>query len=276
MPFPPEAFIIGAQRSGTTSLAYLLGQHPDIELSDPKEPNFFTVNWERGLDWYRSCFKREADVLLDASVSYAMARVEGGAARGAAPRRIFETSPGARLVYLVRDPAERCYSAYWHDVRAGREKRSLREAVEARAYYADASYYHLQLSTFLEYFPLERFLIVSFREFGEDTRAVARRSARFLGAAREFALELSEPKNQAFLYNPATRMLRDAFGEGFMKAISSGARRAVPTALHPLIKRAVYDSVPTMNAADKAWLDERFGEDAAAFRRLTGVDVRGA
>lgn len=277
MAFPPEAFIIGAQRSGTTSLAYLLGQHPDIELSDPKEPNFFTVNWDRGLDWYRSCFKRDAAVLLDASVSYAMARIDADdAPRAAAPRRILEISPRARFVYMVRDPAERCYSAYWHDVRAGREKRPLREAVEARAYYADASYYHRQLSNFLECFGLERFLIVPFREFGEDAEGTARRAARFFGAEREFEFAMSEPKNQSFLYNPVTRAIRDTFGEGFMKAVSTGARRAVPSALHPLLKRAVYDAVPALDAADKAWLDDWFREDAAAFARLTGVDPAGA
>ena len=35
MPFPPEAFIIGAQRAGTTSLSALLDQHPGIVLSNP-------------------------------------------------------------------------------------------------------------------------------------------------------------------------------------------------------------------------------------------------
>jgi hypothetical protein len=41
MAFPPEAFIIGAQKAGTTSLADLLDQHPGIVVSNPKEPDFF-------------------------------------------------------------------------------------------------------------------------------------------------------------------------------------------------------------------------------------------
>ena len=75
MAFPPQAFIIGAQRSGTTSLAFLLNQHPMIALAEPKEPNFLTMNWENGIDWYRSCFSREDAILLDASVSYSMAKI---------------------------------------------------------------------------------------------------------------------------------------------------------------------------------------------------------
>lgn len=41
MAFPPEVYLIGAQKSGTTTLAYLLAQHPDICLSEPKETHFF-------------------------------------------------------------------------------------------------------------------------------------------------------------------------------------------------------------------------------------------
>src|SRR3569833_1019554 len=95
--FPPQAFIIGAQKSGTTSLAYLLDQHPMIGLATPKEPDFLTVNWDRGLDWYRACFREPKEILIDASVSYTMAEVNPDALPDAAvaPRRAFEMSPGA-------------------------------------------------------------------------------------------------------------------------------------------------------------------------------------
>lgn len=41
MPFPPEVFLIGAQKAGTTTLAYLLSQHPNICVAKNKEPHFF-------------------------------------------------------------------------------------------------------------------------------------------------------------------------------------------------------------------------------------------
>src|ERR1700759_5183389 len=164
MPFPPKAFIIGAQRSGTTSLSSLLDQHPGIVLSVPKEPDFFSVNWDRGLDWYRARFRRHDAILIDASVNYTMVPRHDGSDQlpDTVPRRIHELSPQAKFVYLVRDPGERCHSAYWHEVRAGRESRPLREVVERSAYYVMASYYHRQITTFLRYFSLDRFHIVRF------------------------------------------------------------------------------------------------------------------
>src|SRR5579871_4715010 len=108
MSFPPQAFLIGAQRAGTTSLSGLLDQHPDIVLSTPKEPDFFSVNWEEGLGWYRSRFHRDATILLDASVSYTMTGRDdaSGTLPDTVPSRILETSPHAKFIYLVRDPAE--------------------------------------------------------------------------------------------------------------------------------------------------------------------------
>ena len=68
MPFSANTFLIGAQRSGTTNLAHLLGFHPRIALSEPKEPVFFTRNWDRGFGWYEERFtNRERPITLDAS-----------------------------------------------------------------------------------------------------------------------------------------------------------------------------------------------------------------
>ena len=74
MAFPPKAFIIGAQKAGTTFLSYLLDQHPHITLAESKEPDFFTRHWEKGLEWYRKRFSGpEENILIDASTSYTAA-----------------------------------------------------------------------------------------------------------------------------------------------------------------------------------------------------------
>jgi hypothetical protein len=276
MPFPPQAFIIGAQRAGTTSLAELLNQHPEIELSNPKEPDFFSVHWEQGLDWYRSRFRRLDANLIDASVSYTMARKVPGSNElpDVVPRRIQQVSPEARFIYLVRDPAERCNSAYWHDVRAGREKRSLRMAVEQAAYYAMASYYHRQIVPFLHYFPLDRFLIVRFEDFAKDQISVADRCCGFLGLAdHNYTFRQIEPKNQAFLYNSFGQVLRDMLGQKPLEFASRIASSTLPTSLHSYAKRIVARSVDGLSPDDRAWLADWFSDDVAAFARLTGVQV---
>ena len=276
MSFPPEAFIIGAQRSGTTSLSAILDQHPSIGLSTPKEPDFFSVNWERGLDWYRACFRLPNATLIDASVSYTMAWPSPSSDElpDTVPRLIHQVSPQAKFVYLVRDPGERCHSAYWHEVRAGRERRSLREAVERSAYYVMASYYHRQIKPFLKFFPLDRFLIVRFEDFVTDPLRTAQSCCRLFGVeGSDFCFRRSEPKNQSFLYSSLGQMLRDALGEERLKVVSRIASSSLPRYLRPYAKRVVAREVPGLAPDDRAWLTRQFAEDAQAFERLTGVQV---
>jgi hypothetical protein len=150
--FPAGVFLIGAQKSATTSFADMLAQHPAIVLSTPKEPHFFTFNRDRGLDWYAERFAgpRDDRVLLDASTSYSawpFSCDDGDATddpRVGVPERIRSLRPDARFIYLLRDPVERAYSAYWHRVRRGFEHRPLRDAIHARSRYIAMSSYAYQ------------------------------------------------------------------------------------------------------------------------------------
>ena len=68
MSFPPEAFLIGAEKAGTTMLLHLFDQHPGITVSEPRITDYFTSNWDKGLDWYRACFVGPPEsVFLDAA-----------------------------------------------------------------------------------------------------------------------------------------------------------------------------------------------------------------
>ncbi len=272
--FPPEGFIIGAQKAGTTTLAAMLDQHPQIAVARPKEPDFFHVNWDRGIDWYRSCFRESRDILVDASPSYTMSSLEhepNGEAE-TIPARIHALQPRARFIYLVRDPAERCHSAYWHEVRAGREQRSLRDAVAEQAYYSHASYYYRQLSRFLHYFPLERFLFVPFNDLIRDPAAVAGECARFLGATpADFQFRDTGPKNQGFRYNRFGRFAQDRLGEGGLRLASRVVSRLLPRRLQRHVKRAITEDIPALTDDDRTWLGERFFADAFRFERLTGL-----
>ena len=56
----PNFFIVGAPKCGTTSLSVYLSQHPEILISDPKEPHHFSTDIENGgirdLSKYLTCF----------------------------------------------------------------------------------------------------------------------------------------------------------------------------------------------------------------------------
>jgi hypothetical protein len=122
----PDAIILGAQRSGTSSLLRYLAQHPEIERSKKKEVHYFDVNFERGERWYRSHFARRADrtrVVVEASPYYLV--------HPRVPERISRTLPDVKLVALLRDPVERALSHYFHETRKGHESLELMPALRA-------------------------------------------------------------------------------------------------------------------------------------------------
>ncbi len=89
--------IIGAQKAGTTSLAYYLSQHPHLVASHEKVVHYFdggiveTVdNYLKGEAWYRSFFPRKSTMAPEA-LSYEASPLY--LFNPWVPERIFEMNP---------------------------------------------------------------------------------------------------------------------------------------------------------------------------------------
>ena len=130
----PEFIIIGAQKGGTSSLYNYLIQHPWIASSARKEVHFFDSNFDRGCRWYQAQFpfawhrsyarlRRQQLITGEASPYYIF--------HPFAARRIFEMLPRVKLVAVLRNPVDRAYSHYHHNVRRRRETLSFEEAIRA-------------------------------------------------------------------------------------------------------------------------------------------------
>lgn len=102
-------FVVGAARSGTTSLYAALGMHPDVFCPEFKEPRFFRGNDDKDWDWYASLFAdaREGQILGDFSPNYMDFERENPVAA-----KIHEHYPDARIVYIVRNPIS-CAISNW-------------------------------------------------------------------------------------------------------------------------------------------------------------------
>lgn len=121
----PRFIIAGAQKAGTTSLFGYLADHPQCAASLTKEVHYFDEAFERGENWYRSnfpqvsserhCFESSPYYMFDPRV----------------PRRVKQTLPDVKLIFLLRNPASRAYSHYQHSRRRGREPLSFAEALAA-------------------------------------------------------------------------------------------------------------------------------------------------
>ena len=123
----PNAFIIGAPKCGTSSLAVWLGEHPDIFLSAIKEPHYFaddlTTRSVSSLRRYKRLFEAapEAALRIEASTWYLYSKT--------AIRNIEEAVDDARYVVLVRDPIDMAVSLFHHNRRTlNEDSATLEEA----------------------------------------------------------------------------------------------------------------------------------------------------
>lgn len=175
----PSLIVIGAHKCGTTSMHDYLDQHPEISMSRIKELNFFVdcMNWKYGLDWYESQFE-ENKIIGESSVMYSRHPRGGGMAR-----RIHETLPDAKLIYMVRDPIDRIASHYVEIVDELREMRTFDEVVSTignEDEYLGTSLYFYQLSQYLKYFDRDRILVLFLEELKSEPQLTMRRAFQFL------------------------------------------------------------------------------------------------
>jgi hypothetical protein len=198
----PDAILGGAQKSGTTALHRLLEAHPQIFVpARPQEIHYFDLeeNYRRGQPWLSAFFAaRGAEpVAFQTSPLYLY--------EPAAPGRIAAALPEARLLFILRNPVDRAYSHYWHEVRYGweplpfeaalaREPERLAGGFEARRHfsYLDRGRYATQLRRYFDHFPPERILVLQSEDLERRPEWVARRAAAFLGVDPE-AWERARP-----------------------------------------------------------------------------------
>jgi tRNA(Leu) C34 or U34 (ribose-2'-O)-methylase TrmL len=132
----PDFLIIGAQKAGTTSLFAHLNEHPAVWMAPWKECHFFSRPWlpttaYRGFFLMRSTRRRierrlGRRLLVGEATPYYLFHP-------LAPLRAARALPKAKLIVLLRDPVERAYSHYRHEVRLGLETLSFEEALDAEA-----------------------------------------------------------------------------------------------------------------------------------------------
>jgi hypothetical protein len=209
----PSVLIIGAQKSGTTSLFNYLVRHPDVLAPFGKEIHYFDLHFDRGVRWYRGHFpysRRLSDgaITLDASPYYLV--------HPQVPRRAFALLPEVRLIALLRNPVDRAFSHYQHEVRGGRESLSFADALdreperlagEEERLGSDPGYYSYnhhrysytlrgryvdQLRRWTEHFPRSQLLVIQSERFFRDPAGVTAEVHRFLGL-RPHRLERYQP-----------------------------------------------------------------------------------
>ncbi len=263
----PTFLVIGAPKCGTTSLSKYLGAHPDVFVTSPKEPMFFTKQWDRGVEWYQSLF---------ADAGSAVARGEGSVGYGTstlhpeAPERIQSIVPDVKLVYVVREPVQRLQSHWAFTTARGREHRALEAAIREGSRYVKPSLYGSNMAVYLEHFPREQLLIICSDDLRTKRAATVGRVLEFIGVDPEQRIA---NLGQEFLRvetlrqpTPRTERVLRAAGRTPLHFLPSRFKHR----LHSHFQRRV--ALPTLPPDVEAELWEIFTPDLQQLRSIVGPD----
>lgn len=218
----PNLIVIGAQKCGTSGLHYYLSLHPEVSMSTPKELNFFIAerNYPRGVEWYSRHFDPAAGCRGEASPNYTAYPQHLGV-----PERMAELVPGARLVYIVRDPIERITAHWIHNYAKRREKGDLRTTLlHPNTSYVTRSKYHMQLQRYLAHFDEEQILLIDQRDLRDDRAATLRRLFAFVGVDPGFA----HPKFEQVRHSTSRKKRATRLGMRVQRASRTRFGRRIP------------------------------------------------
>lgn len=281
----PDFFIVGAAKGGTTSLFDSLARHDAVFLPKVKEPHFFSsVTPTRG----RAAFFRVVTSESDYLELFADARPDQTLGEAStsylwdshAASRIQGVVPDAKIIAILRDPAERAYSHYLNDVREGLERRDFLTAVEEdlrrpdglwgnASLYVQLGFYAVQLRRYLDLF--SDVLVLFFEEFIEDVPGHLDRTCEFLGvpAFRDLADAATHSNPYA---RPRNRFARAALGSGAARRL---ARTSIPQRPRTALREALQkrESKPTMPREARSLLEDAYRHEAETLRKLLGRPV---
>ncbi len=289
----PNFLIIGAPKAGTTSLHYLLSQHPQIFMCPVKEAGFFWA-YQQDIhlsgpgvaklhnrliserDEYEKLFEGAAGhpAIGESSVRYLSAP--------SAPPTIHRLAPQARLIVSLRQPAERAFSAFTHNLRDGLEPcTSFPEAIAqdrsgARdswlfCRYLDRGFYYQSLKRYLEYFPRQQIHISLLEDLKSDAPGLMGSLLRFLQVDESFTPDLSHQHNASgIIRNPVLR---------FLWTRSNQLRASLRPLLPPRLRHAAFEwviqdleKVP-FPADQRAELTEFYRQDILQLQDLIDRDL---
>lgn len=184
----PNLFIIGAPKCGTTALAEYLRTHPDIFISDPKEPHYFSTDVKTTItntSKYLELFEGTGNKKIrgEASVWYLFSIEAIG--------KILEFNPDAKFIVMIRNPIEQARSLHAQLVSTGRESESNfdsawlksiknKKARHPLTAYEDVSALGSQLECAMQQIPKEQLHIIVFDDLVKNTRREYTRLLKFL------------------------------------------------------------------------------------------------
>ena len=290
----PNFLIVGAAKSGTTSLFSYLAQHPEIYVPPVKEPSYFSDGEPNVVHTdaeYEALFERrkKEKAVGEASTPYLYDLN--------APKRIADLLQNPTIFILLRNPALRAYSLWGHNFyQFGCEKLPFEEALRQEKFriasqdfykswgffygnyhYFRSGLYYEQVKRYIDIFGKDRVHIYIFEEFVKDPGKICKEIFLSLGIDHNF-LPVFEKHNvspgykigfiQRFLMNPPT-FLENTYQAlpMILKLITYRAGKAIYLINQKHVPR------PLLDARLKVELMNNYRSDIHKLEKLLGRDL---
>jgi len=212
----PNFIIAGAMKCGTTSLHKILSFHPELFIPEREihffdiddinqHPDFFMFsngnwyypqlvgNFDKYLRWYATFFSTalQTQVIGEDSTTYL--------ASAKAPERIARLIPNVKIIIMLRDPASRTYSHYWHLLRTGRAIHTFEDSLRIMpGTLIHRSLYKKQIERYLKYFPQKNICFILFEEFIQNIQGIINEVCQYLNITAN-KININQIKTR---YNP--------------------------------------------------------------------------
>jgi len=216
----PDFLIIGAQKSGTTSLFQYIRQHPQIHLSKIKEVHYFdggvnpTVdNYKKGEEWYKAHFPLKLRMNKNCKTGEASPLY---IFNPLVPKRIFDLIPEVKIIAVLRNPTDRAISQYFHEERREEllpidealraeetrlapilKNNNFKDKIFRKSSYKSRGRYKEQLERYLKYFPRENIYIICSEDMFSNPEAELAKLFDFLGVDKNFQVKCFKPRGVA-------------------------------------------------------------------------------
>lgn len=287
----PTFLVAGAGRSGTTGLVEGLRTHPEVFVTDPKEPQFFAYHGTR------ADFRAPGDeatinrvAVTDEQAYLALFEGTTRPCRGdgsvstlyhhdRAIPKILEMNPGMRIVIILREPVDRAYSAYQYMRARGFEtEATFLPAFEAEGERRAAHWHHLwhyesmsryadAVGAFLAAFPREQVGVWFYDDLQADYEGTVARVLRFVGAPPAPGEASGVPRVNISGTPRSAVAHRVIWAATRHERVRSTLKRLTSYRVREYVRRATLRS-DTVDAAMRAALAPRYADD---LRRLAAL-----
>ena len=206
-----DFFIVGAAKSGTTSLYNYLFKHPEVCMSSIKEPNFFSnklLNEQKmyykdiridSIEKYHNLFNKNINnkICGEASVSYLF--------YDKIAKQIKKYNKNAKIIIMLRNPIERAFSHYLMDLRLGFVNESFDSIIYRNSknknqhlhyqQYVKVGNYSSQVLKYFDSFGKENILIINYDDFVKSPSLEFKKTCKLLQISKQFNLDFDKKYN---------------------------------------------------------------------------------